>query len=89
MRNTLQGWDRMKITGKKRNVLARDLCKHENSLLKRKLWPTYISSCSIFSAGHVQTGDISLLSASDFSLPNLCIERAKWMASQVKHQDTL
>ncbi|XP_068737355.1 serine/threonine-protein kinase ATR-like isoform X2 [Montipora capricornis] len=33
-------------------------------------------------AGHVQTADISLLSASDFSLPNLCIERAKWMASQ-------
>ena len=43
---------------------------------------------AVFSAGHVQTGDISLLRASDFSLPNLCIERAKWMASQVKYQDT-
>ena len=37
----------------------------------------------IFSAGHVQTADSSLLSASAFSLPSLCIERAKWMASQV------
>jgi len=33
-------------------------------------------------AGHVQTADSSLLSASAFSLPSLCIERAKWMASQ-------
>lgn len=39
-----------------------------------------------FSAGHVQTADSSLLSASAFSLPSLCIERAKWMASQVIHQ---
>lgn len=39
-----------------------------------------------FSAGHVQTADSSLLSASAFSLPSLCIERAKWMASQVTHQ---
>ncbi|XP_022800792.1 serine/threonine-protein kinase ATR-like [Stylophora pistillata] len=33
-------------------------------------------------AGHVQTADSSLLSASAFALPSLCIERAKWMASQ-------
>ena len=39
-----------------------------------------------FSAGHVQTADSSLLSASAFSLPSLCIERAKWMASQVTRQ---
>ena len=40
----------------------------------------------IFRAGHVQTADSSLLSASVFSLPSLCIERAKWMASQVTDQ---
>ncbi|RMX47129.1 hypothetical protein pdam_00018677 [Pocillopora damicornis] len=33
-------------------------------------------------AGHVQTADSSLLSASAFALPSLCLERAKWMASQ-------
>ena len=37
-----------------------------------------------YRAGHVQTADSSLLSASAFSLPSLCIERAKWMASQVR-----
>lgn len=36
-----------------------------------------------FRAGHVQTADSSLLSASAFALPSLCLERAKWMASQV------
>ena len=47
----------------------------------------WLMKCTVltFSAGHVQTADSSLLSASAFSLPSLCIERAKWMASQVIH----
>lgn len=34
----------------------------------------------------MQTADSSLLSASTFCLPSLCIERAKWMASQVTEE---
>ncbi len=38
---------------------------------------------SLHRAGHLQTAHSFLLNANDYSLPELCMERAQWMKNQV------